>query len=109
MPYPGTPFYDRLSREGRHLYGGKWWLHPDYRFNSAAFVPARMTPDQLTEVCHEARRQFNHIPSLLWRFSDVKTNLRTLARARAFWRYTPLFRREVYKKHGMCFGHFGHR
>ena len=108
MPYPNTPFYDRLSREGRHLYDGKWWLHPGYRFNAAAFVPARMTPDQLTDVCTEARRLFNRIPSLLWRFSDVRTNLRTLARARAFWRFTPLFRREVFKKHGMRFGHFGH-
>lgn len=109
MPYPGTPLYDRLAREGRHLYDGRWWLHPEYRFNSASFVPARMTPDELTEVCHEARRSFNRIPSLLWRFSDIRTNMRTLTRARAFWQFTPVFRREVYKKHGMRFGHFGHR
>ncbi|MGD0722672.1 MAG: radical SAM protein [Roseiarcus sp.] len=109
MPYPNTPLYDRLAREGRHLYDGKWWLHPHYRFNDASFVPARMTPDQLTEVCYEARREFNRIPSLLWRFSDVKTNMRTLTRMRAFWRFTPVFRREVFKKHGMVFGHFGHQ
>lgn len=109
MPYPGTPLYDRLAFEGRHLYDGKWWLHPEYRFNSSAFVPARMTPDELTEVCYEARREFNRIPSLLWRFSDLKTNMRTVARMRAFWRFTPVFRREVFKKHGMVFGHFGHR
>ena len=45
VPYPGTPLYDRLAREGRHLYDGQWWLHPKYRFNSASFIPARMTPD----------------------------------------------------------------
>jgi radical SAM superfamily enzyme YgiQ (UPF0313 family) len=109
MPYPNTPLYDRLTREGRHLYDGKWWLHPEYRFNDASFVPVQMTPDQLTEVCYEARREFNRIPSLLWRFSDLKTNMRTLTRMRAFWRFTPVFRREVFKKHGMVFGHFGHR
>jgi radical SAM superfamily enzyme YgiQ (UPF0313 family) len=109
MPYPGTPLYDRLAREGRHLYDGQWWLHPEYRFNAASFVPARMTPDELTDVCYEARREFNRIPSLLWRFSDIKTNMRTLTRARAFWQFTPVFRREVFKKHGMRFGHFGHR
>ncbi len=108
MPYPGTPLYERLARENRHLYDGKWWLHPDYRFNAASFVPARMTPDQLTEVCNEARREFNRIPSLLWRFSDLQTNMRTLTRMRAFWRFTPVFRREVFKKNGMLFGHFGH-
>ena len=109
MPYPNTPLYDRLTREGRHLYDGKWWLHPEYRFNDAAFRPAQMTADQLTAVCYEARKAFNTIPSLLWRFSDLKTNMRTIRRMSAFWQFTPVFRREVFKKHGMVFGHFGHR
>ena len=26
MPYPNTPLYTKLEQEGRHLYGGKWWL-----------------------------------------------------------------------------------
>src|SRR5262249_18040255 len=71
MPYPNTPLYERLAREGRHLYDGRWWLHPRYRFNDASFVPARMTPDELTAVCYEARKEFNRIPSLLWRVSRV--------------------------------------
>jgi len=79
MPYPNTPLYERLTREGRHLYDGQWWLHPKYRFNDASFVPARMTPDELTAVCYEARKAFNRIPALLWRFSDLKTNMRTAA------------------------------
>ena len=41
MPYPSTPLYERLKAEGRLLYDGRWWLHPDYRFNHAAFRPAR--------------------------------------------------------------------
>ncbi|MGD9671407.1 MAG: radical SAM protein [Hyphomicrobiaceae bacterium] len=108
MPYPNTPLYDRLKRENRLLYDGKWWLHPAYRFNDAAFVPARMSPDELTEVCYEARKRFNSIGSMLWRFSDLKTNMRTVRRMSAFWQFTPVFRREVFKKHGMVFGHFGH-
>ena len=68
-----------------------------------------MSPDELTALCYDARKAFNTVPSLLWRFSDVKTNLRTLRRAREFWRFTPIFRREVFKKHGMQFGHFGAR
>jgi len=98
-----------LSREGRHLYDGKWWLHPQYRFNAASFVPKLMSPDRLTELCYEARKEFNTIPSMLWRFSDLKTNMRTIRRMRAFWQFTPVFRKEVFKKHGMLFGHFGHR
>lgn len=109
MPYPNTPLYDRLKRENRLLYDGAWWLHPKYRFNDAAFIPAQMTPDELTEVCFEARTRFNSIGSMLWRFSDLKTNMRTLRRMSAFWQFTPVFRREVFKKHGMVFGHFGHQ
>jgi radical SAM superfamily enzyme YgiQ (UPF0313 family) len=104
MPYPGTPLYKKLQSEGRLLYDGQWWLHPHYRFNQAAFAPRNMTPDQLTEACHLARKKFNSLPSLLYRFSDIKTNLRSFWRAAAYWRYTTLFRKEVYKKHGMRFG-----
>ncbi|MCL1838904.1 MAG: B12-binding domain-containing radical SAM protein, partial [Propionibacteriaceae bacterium] len=39
MPYPKTALYKQLEAEGRLLYNGRWWLHDDYRFNHAAFVP----------------------------------------------------------------------
>ena len=61
MPYPGTPLYNRLQAESRLLYGGKWWLHPEYRFNHAAFIPKNMTPDELTEACWECRAQVEHV------------------------------------------------
>jgi radical SAM superfamily enzyme YgiQ (UPF0313 family) len=104
MPYPGTPLYRRLAEQNRLLYDGKWWLHPEYRFNRAAYVPALMSPGELTDACHAARARFNSPASLLQRFSDWKTNLRSLSRALTFWRYTLLYRKEVYKKHGMRFG-----
>lgn len=104
MPYPNTPLYEQLERENRLLYEGKWWLHPEYRFNHAAFLPARMSADELTRATHRAREEFNSFASLLYRFSDVKTNLKSLWRATNFLRYALLFRKEVYKKHGMRFG-----
>ena len=104
MPYPGTPLYDRLKAEGRLLYDDCWWLHPEYRFNDAAYVPAKMTPGELTEACHTARKRYNSIPGLLHRFADIKTNMRTLQRILLYWRYTTIFRSEVYRKHGMRFG-----
>jgi radical SAM superfamily enzyme YgiQ (UPF0313 family) len=104
MPYPNTPLYNNLQKQGRLLYDGKWWLHPEYRFNQAAFIPQNMTPDELTDVCHEARQRFNSIPSLLYRLSDVKTNLKSLWRAAAYVRYATLFRCEIYRKHKMRFG-----
>jgi radical SAM superfamily enzyme YgiQ (UPF0313 family) len=103
-PYPNTPFYEKLAQENRLLYEGQWWLHPQYRFNHAAFIPKHMSPDELTRACHEARTGFNSIPSLLYRFSDVKTNLKSLWRAANYLRYATLFRKEVHKKHSMRFG-----
>ena len=78
-PYPGTPLYQSLLRQGRLLYGGKWWLHPDYRFNYAPFQPARMSAEALTEACFEARARFSSVPSLLHRlryaqFYALRTN-----------------------------------
>lgn len=104
MPYPNTALYHKLEQQGRLLFDGKWWLHPEYRFNQAAFTPVQLSADKLTEACHEARKKFNRPSSLVYRFSDIKTNLKTLWSVGAYWRYSTLFRKEVYKKHGMRFG-----
>jgi radical SAM superfamily enzyme YgiQ (UPF0313 family) len=104
MPYPNTPLYHQLERQQRLLWGGKWWLHPEYRFNGAAFVPRLMSPQELTDACHRARVRYNEFSSLLLRFADLKTHLRSFARIGAYWYYTLIFRKEVYKKHGMRFG-----
>lgn len=103
-PYPGTPLYDQLCEQGRLLYEGKWWLHPEYRFNYAPFQPARMSADELTEACFEARANFSSLPSLVHRLLDFKTNLRNPVRLFTYLRFNPVFRKEVFKKHGMYFG-----
>ncbi len=104
MPYPGTPMYNELKAQERLLYDGKWWLHPEYRFNETAFIPKKMSPGQLTDACHTARKKFNSIPSLLYRFTDLRSNLKLLSWVAMYWKYTSLFRKEVYKKHQMNFG-----
>jgi radical SAM superfamily enzyme YgiQ (UPF0313 family) len=103
MPYPGTPLYRRLQAEGRLLYDGQWWLHPAYRFNSAAFQPKLMSADELTEAGFQARASFNSLGSIIRRMFD-RSNLRSLYRLGVYLTYAPLFRKEVFKKHGMRFG-----
>lgn len=56
-PFPGTPLYDRLQREGRLLYDA-WWLDDTYAYNKIPFRPATMPPDELQRRCVEARRRF---------------------------------------------------
>jgi radical SAM superfamily enzyme YgiQ (UPF0313 family) len=106
MPYPGTPLYDRLRAEGRLLWDGRWWLHPEYRFNHAAFVPKHMSPDELTQACWECRRQWNTPGSIFWRLWDFKTHLSSPLRLAAYLQYNPLYARESKKKQGMLLGLF---
>ncbi|WP_435954725.1 B12-binding domain-containing radical SAM protein [Dryocola sp. BD626] len=56
-PFPGTPLYTRLEQEGR-LRFERWWLDDNYRYNDLPFLPAHLTPQQVTEGCLEARRDF---------------------------------------------------
>jgi radical SAM superfamily enzyme YgiQ (UPF0313 family) len=104
MPYPGTAFYERLAGEGRFLYGGEWWLHPEYRFNFAAFKPHQMSADELTAVGFACRKEFNSATGIIRRALDVKTNMRSLYRFGIYAVYSRLFRQETFKKHGMRFG-----
>ena len=104
MPYPSTPLYARLKEEGRLLYDERWWLHPDYRFNHAAFRPARMSADDLTEAGWECRRRWNSRRSIIKRAFDPKTNLASPLRFAAYCSYNPLFRREAFRKQSMHLG-----
>lgn len=104
MPYPGTAVYERFRKEKRLLYGGEWWLHPDYRFNHAAYRPHLMTADELTEAGWRCRSRYNSIPAIVSRAFDFKTNMRSPLRFGLYCAYNPLFRRESFKKQGMMLG-----
>lgn len=104
MPYPNTPLYRQLEEEDRLLYDRKWWLHPDYRFNYAAFKPRHMTADQLTGWGFKARTQFNSFGSICKRVFNLKTNMRNAFRLWLYLRYNILFRKEVYNKQGLRLG-----
>lgn len=104
MPYPGTRLYDRLNDEGRLLFDGKWWLHPDYRFNHAAFVPKRMTPEQLTQAVWLCRKRWNSLASICKRVWDTKTHLSSLYRLRSYLFYNRLYASETLIKDSMYLG-----
>jgi radical SAM superfamily enzyme YgiQ (UPF0313 family) len=103
-PYPGTPFYERLREEGRLLFDGKWWLHPDYRFNHAAFRPLHLRPDELTGLGFAARKVYNRPFNVARRLLNVRTGPHLLRKAWIIGRYSSVFRREVYHKQGMILG-----
>ena len=104
-PYPGTPLYTRLDKEKRLLYGKKWWLHPEYRFNYASFVPKNMTANELTQAAFSCRRVFNSPVSIFRRAFEPETNMRNPYRLLTYALYNPLFRREVFNKQAIAFGY----
>jgi radical SAM superfamily enzyme YgiQ (UPF0313 family) len=65
-PFPGTPLYERLERQGR-LRFERWWLDDDYSYNTIPFRPAQIEPDELQRLCVDARRRFYTWPSILRR------------------------------------------
>ncbi|MBP7635612.1 B12-binding domain-containing radical SAM protein [Candidatus Ozemobacteraceae bacterium] len=103
-PYPGTPLYEEMQAQGRLLYD-KWWLDDRYHFGDCVFRPARMTPDELTEACFWMRRRFNNPFTIMRRAFDFKTNMKDLWSVITYFSYNPLFRRELFKKHGMVLGY----
>jgi len=103
MPYPGTPLYAELLSQGRLLYE-RWWLDPAYRFGHAVFAPVRMTPEQLTKACLEARVEFNRYGSIMRRAIDFRANCKNMANAMNYVTYNFISRREIMKKQGMYLG-----
>ncbi|UCH27360.1 MAG: radical SAM protein [Trueperaceae bacterium] len=92
-PFPGTPLYQRLEREGRLLYPS-WWLDKRYKYNMIPFKPKNMTPEQLQHGCVEARRSFYTLPSIVRRSLD-EVNRSSGLMFRNFFLINGMFRKEV--------------
>lgn len=103
-PYPGTPLYNKMREEGRLLYDGKWWLHKDYCFNHAVFTPKNMTADELTEYGYTARKEFNSLWNITRRVFNVRINLNFLLKLKLIFKYSLVFRREIYRKQDLIMG-----
>lgn len=93
MPFPGTPLYQRLEREGRLLYE-KWWLDDSYRFNMIPFQPGNMSPERLQQGCLAARRRFFAFRNVFRRSLDP-VNRSPLHLWLAFFGINRMFHREV--------------
>jgi len=91
-PYPKTKIYEQFKSERRLLYEDKWWLHPDYKYNSAAFIPNHMTQDELSASVVQANRHFYNFSSIAHRMFDVKTNLNSFVKFLLYLRFNILIR-----------------
>ncbi len=96
-PFPGTPLYDRLKREGRLLYD-RWWLAPDYRYGMVPFAPRGMTANHVKQRCIEARQKFYSIASIFRRSLDFQVNSESWFMWTHFFSINLLFRSEVLQR-----------
>jgi radical SAM superfamily enzyme YgiQ (UPF0313 family) len=103
LPFPGTRLYERLQREKR-LLTDKWWLEPGYRYGKIVFVPKNMTPEELSERCAEARRQFFCFSSILKRGVMLVQRHPPLRLFAAYWLQNLNLKREVDGKLGLPIG-----
>ena len=71
-PFPGTPLYARLEREGRLRYPA-WWLDERYRYNDVPFHPARIGHDAVRAGCLRARQRFYGLRGIARRFAGELT------------------------------------
>ena len=66
-PYPGTPFYQRVKKEGR-LIQDEWWRLESPEESGPHFVPKKMSGEALREGWKKAWKEFYSLPSVLKRF-----------------------------------------
>ncbi len=66
-PYPGTPLYDRLEREGRIL--TKDWSR--YNQVDVVFQPKNMTVKELYEGTKKVAKEFYSIPNIIGRTARI--------------------------------------
>jgi radical SAM superfamily enzyme YgiQ (UPF0313 family) len=106
-PFPGTPLYERLAREGRLLMD-PWWLDDRYRYGQVPFQPARMSPDELAARCLEARRLFYGWPSIFRRLKR-RVNLRDPLMAAYFVVINAMHQIDIGGRDGLPLGDAAHR
>jgi radical SAM superfamily enzyme YgiQ (UPF0313 family) len=103
IPFPGTPLYNECERQ-EQLVHKRWWLSETYRFGQIPFRPTCMESWELEQCCHEARRAFYGLSSILHRALDIKANCANIRTASLFFSLNLLLRREVSQKRGLPLG-----
>ena len=104
-PFPGTPLYERMHRNGQLIYDS-WWMDPRYRYNHIPFRPKQLAPEELRRLCIEARASFYSIASITRRFLDP-VNRTNGFMARNFPLINLMLRGEVHQRDALPLGDAG--
>lgn len=102
IPMPGTGVYYKMEEQGRLRYK-KWWLSDKYRYGETAFIPAKMTPEELQKGCLKMRTDFYSAGCILKRLFSNPINFRPL-NFFVFVMANIVSHREIHKKQGQLLG-----
>lgn len=102
-PFPGTPLYERLQREGRLVHDA-WWLDEAYRYNQIPFDPMGMSREELETGCLEARRRFYAWRSIAARFARHSILRRGGRMAFNYWMINAMHQKDTRGRSGMPLG-----
>jgi len=105
-PFPGTPLYKRLGKEGRLLMD-PWWLDDEYRYGMVPFTPRSMSPERLAARCIDARKRFYGWSSIRRRLGHW-VNLRDPLMAFYFVVINAMHQVDVKGRHGLPLGDQNH-
>jgi radical SAM superfamily enzyme YgiQ (UPF0313 family) len=95
-PFPGTPLYERLEKQGRMLYDA-WWLDERYRYTQVPFQPLTLTPERVQLGCIHNRSKFYNWRNIWARGLDPVNRSSTLAWFSYYW-INAMFHQEVHAR-----------
>jgi len=101
-PFPGTPLYQKLDQSG-DLRFQAWWLDDDYRYNDVPFFPKQLKPEEVTQLCVQARKKFYSWSSIIKRGMD-KTNRSNAFMFRNYFPINWMHRADVNNRNGYPLG-----
>lgn len=100
-PFPGTPLYRRLEKEGRLLYE-RWWLDDRYQYGQVPFRTG-LDPEWITNRCISLRKEFYGFGST-WQRMFSRTNSGNLFMLRTYWFINLLLRKEASQRENYPLG-----
>jgi len=103
VPFPGTPLYARLKKQGVLRYD-RWWLQDGYRFGDIAFNPVAMEAKRLEMLCLKYRKKFYGLRSIAYRACDFKANCSSFLMALVFLIQNLISRMDVSRRQGLPLG-----
>jgi radical SAM superfamily enzyme YgiQ (UPF0313 family) len=76
LPFPGTPFYNRLKENGRLIFD-KWWLEDIAPYHTALFVTEHFNAEEMKTLGYDYIKKYYSYKEMFKRFIHSRYKLST--------------------------------